>query len=93
MQVLTPLAKKFPAIDGGQSFVDGRLHSFRHYFVSRCAAGGVRERVVMEWVGFADSAMVRHYFHLHDEESQRQMNGLNLLGGAAGRSDGKGLKS
>lgn len=26
--VLTPLAEKFPAVDGGQSFIDGRLHSF-----------------------------------------------------------------
>ena len=51
------------------------------------------QRVVMEWVGHADSAMVRHYFHLHDEEAQRRMNGLNLLGGAAGRSDGSGLKA
>jgi integrase len=91
--VLTPLAEKFPAVNGGQGFIDGRLHSFRHYFVSACANGGVPERVVMEWVGHADSAMVRHYFHLHDEEAQRRMNGLNLLGGAAGRSGDHGSKS
>ena len=91
--VITPLAEKFPAVNGGQSFIDGRLHSFRHYFVSRCAADRVPERVVMEWVGHADSAMVRHYFHLHDEEAQRRMNGLNFLGGAAGRSDSQGSKS
>lgn len=91
--VLTPLAEKFPKIEGGQGFVDGRLHSFRHYFVSMCAANRVPERVVMEWVGHADSAMVRHYFHLHDEEAQRQMNSLNFLGDAAGRSDGKSSKS
>lgn len=91
-KVLKPLAEKFPAGDG-QSFSDGRLHSFRHYFVSFCAANNVPERVVMEWVGHADSAMVRHYFHLHDEEAQRRMNGLNLLGGADGRSAGEGPKS
>lgn len=91
-RILTPLAEKFPAVKGGQSFIDGRLHSFRHYFISRCAAGRASERVVMDWVGHANSAMVRHYFHLHDEESQRQMKGLNLLGGAAGRSDGEGSK-
>jgi ABC-type protease/lipase transport system fused ATPase/permease subunit len=28
-------------------------------------------RVVMEWVGHADSAKVRHYFHLHDEDPRR----------------------
>lgn len=91
--VLTPLAKKFPATNGGQSFIDGRLHSFRHYFVSMCAANRVPERVVMEWVGHADSTMVRHYFHLHDEEAQRRMNGLDLLGSAAGWSGGEGSKS
>jgi integrase len=85
-----PLADKFPSTGGGKSFVDGRLHSFRHYFVSMCAANNVPERVVMEWVGHADSAMVRHYFHLHDEEARRQMQSLNLLGGAAGRSGGVG---
>lgn len=90
--VLTPLAPQFPGT-GGQSFIDGRLHSFRHYFVSVCAMSGVPERVVMEWVGHADSEMVRHYFHLHDEEAKRQMQGLNLLGGAAGCSGGDESKS
>lgn len=90
--VIQPLAEKFPS-QGGQGFIDGRLHSFRHYFVSECAAQGVPERIVMNWVGHADSAMVRHYFHLHDEESQSRMNGLNLLGGADGCSGGSGSKS
>lgn len=88
-KVIKPLSGKFPAVDG-QSFINGRLHSFRHYFISMCAANNVPERMVMEWVGHADSEMVRHYFHLHDEESQRRMNGLNLLGGAGGRSAGEG---
>ena len=35
-EVITPLAVRFPAQDGEKSFVDGRLHSFRHYFVSTC---------------------------------------------------------
>lgn len=84
--VLTPLAATFPKHEGRQNIVDGRLHSFRHYFISECAANGVPERVVMDWVGHADSAMVAHYFHLHDEEAQRRMNGLNLLGSVDGRS-------
>lgn len=59
-----------------------------------CATNkNISERAVMEWVGHADSAMVRHYFHLHDEEAQRQMQSLDLLGGAAGRSDGDVRKS
>lgn len=85
--VLRPLSKQFPSLHSGQGFQDGRLHSFRHYFVSMCAAGAVPERVVMEWVGHADSSMVRHYFHLHDEESQRQMNGLSLLGASPSETE------
>ena len=36
-KVLTPLAERFPSPAGGQGFIDGRPHSFRHYFCSRCA--------------------------------------------------------
>jgi integrase len=91
--VLKPLADKFPAAGGGQSFIDGRLPSFRHFFVSLCATSRVPERVVMEWVGHADSAMVRHYFHLHDDEAQRFMKSLNLVEGTVGCSDGQIPKS
>ena len=34
--------------------------------------------VVKEWLGTA-SAMVRHYYHLNDEEAKRQMESLDLL--------------
>lgn len=85
--VLKPLAAKSPPNGGVQSLIDGRLHSFRHYFISMCAANKIPERVVMEWVGHADSAMTRHYFHLHDEEAKRQMDRLNFLGSTAGRSE------
>lgn len=86
--VLTPLAERFTSSTAGKGFLDGRLHSFRHYFISACAANHVPERVVMEWVGHADSDMVRHYFHLHDEESKRQMNGVDFLG-TVGRTSGE----
>ncbi len=33
-----------------------------------------------------DSEMVRHYYHLSDEESCRQMDQLDLLGDGDGRS-------
>lgn len=87
--VIEPLSAKFPATPGKQSFADGRLHSFRHAFVSHCAAQKVPELFVMEWVGHADSSMVRHYFHLPDEESRRHMAGLEFLGGVGGRSAGE----
>ena len=52
---------------------EGTPHSFRHFFVSLCANSGVPERVCMTWVGHKDSEMVRHYYHLHDDESKRAM--------------------
>jgi integrase len=81
---LTPLHERFPAAPGQISFADGRLHSFRHFFCSTCANNGVPEQVVMQWLGHRDSAMVRHYYHLHDEEAQRQMRRLSILGEAGG---------
>jgi integrase len=82
--VLTPLGKQLAELPASPNFLDGRLHSFRHYFCSACAASGVPERVVMEWLGHRDSTMVRHYFHLHDDEAQRQMKRLRFLGETGG---------
>jgi integrase len=82
--VITPLAEQFATAAGGIGFQDGRLHSFRHYFCSTCANSNVPQRVVMRWLGHADSAMVEHYYHLHDDEAQRQMQRLNFLGEAGG---------
>jgi hypothetical protein len=44
--------------------------------------------MVMAWLGHRDSEMVRHYYHLHDEEAKRRMADLDFLGGASGRSAG-----
>jgi integrase len=82
-EVLNPLAKQFPQKAGEKGFADGRLHSFRHYFASKCAMDSeISEYETMEWLGHSDSAMVRHYFHIHDDEAQRRMSRLNLLGEA-----------
>ena len=83
-EVLESLRDRFPTPEGEEGFAAGRLHSFRHFFCSTCANGGVPEQVVMEWLGHADSKMVRHYFHLHDKEAQRQMKRLNFVGDAGG---------
>jgi integrase len=82
-EVLAPLQERFPTPQGGSGFADGRLHSFRHFFCSACASSGVPEQVVMEWLGHTESKMVRHYFHLHDAEAQRQMKRLNFVGKAS----------
>jgi integrase len=89
-KVLSPLAERFPTPKGEIGFEDGRLHSFRHYFCSICANSGVPEQVVMQWLGHAESKMVRHYYHLHNDEAQRQMKRVNFFGeagstGAAGQ--------
>jgi integrase len=83
-EVLAPLSERFPTPAGQVGFADGRLHGFRHFFASTCANRGVPEQVVMQWLGHRDSAMVRHYYHLHDDEAQRQMSRLDFLGEAGG---------
>lgn len=86
-EVITPLAKRFPKqFENERSFENGRLHSFRHYFCSACANSGIPERITMSWLGHADSEMVRHYYHLNDDESRIKMDQLTLLGGSDGRS-------
>ena len=77
--VLTPLGDRFSVPVGQVGFSDGRLHSFRHFFCSACSNRGVPEQVVMAWLGHRDSAMVRHYYHLHDTEAQRQMRRLDFF--------------
>ena len=78
--VLEPLAGRFPTPDGEKGFINGRLHSFRHYFCSTCANNNVPERIVMTWLGHKNSKMIQVYYHLHDQEAQNQMDQLNFLG-------------
>lgn len=78
--VLGPLADRSPAVAGGRGFRDGRLHSFRHYFCSRCANNGVPEMMLMTWLGHGDSQMVRHYYHLQDAEARERINAVGFLG-------------
>jgi integrase len=88
--VLEPLSKRFPTPDDEVGFINGRLHSFRHFFCSLCANRGVPQAVVMRWLGHRDSLMVQHYYHLHDEEGRRQMGRLRLTEDASGNgADGK----
>ena len=87
-RILVPLAPRFPSLPDQKGFVDGRLHSFRHYFVSYCANNNTPELVTMRWLGHKDSEMVRHYYHLHDDESRRQMSRLNPLGEAGKQRPG-----
>lgn len=77
--VLKPLETMFPSGEDEIGFKDGRLHSFRHFFCSECSNDGVPEQTVMLWLGHQSSAMVRHYFHLHDPEAQMQMKKVSSI--------------
>lgn len=78
-RVLDPLKERFPSEPGEPGFVDGKVHSFRHFFCSRCAREGVPEQVVMHWLGHRDSDVVKLYFHLHDKDARQQMERLQTL--------------
>jgi len=54
----------------------GGLHTFRHYFVTRCAASGVDPFTCMAWVGHADMKMVMHYYHLDERHSRASISKL-----------------
>ncbi|KKL96391.1 hypothetical protein LCGC14_1844980, partial [marine sediment metagenome] len=78
---LALLVDQFPGKPDDPSFTDGRLHSFRHFFVSKCAHDGVPEQTVMRWLGHRSSRIVQRYYHLHDEEAHRQMARVKSVGG------------
>lgn len=78
-QVIKPLELRFPSAENEIGFKDGRLHSFRHFFCSESANSGIPEQVLMRWLGHRSSAMVKYYYHLHDEASQEQMKKLGPI--------------
>lgn len=58
----------------------GTLHTFRHFFISMCAANGVPPTTCMSWVGHRDLDTLLHYYHLHEDESRRAMERLARMG-------------
>jgi integrase len=78
-EVIQPLSKEFPAIDGQVGFVHGRIHSFRHVFVSQSFLHGVSDGVIRDWVGHRDSRIVNRYRHLGDRDSQRKMDDIDFF--------------
>ena len=65
----------------------GKLHTFRHSFISRALLGGIPVAVVQEWVGHVDPTIIRQYTHVHCEASQAAMARLAASKTAA-RSEG-----
>lgn len=79
-RVIQPLASEFPTVAGQIGFERGRLHSFRHFFVSQALLNGVSEGEIRDWIGHANTELIDLYRHLAADESRRRMQHLNLLG-------------
>jgi integrase len=49
-------------------------HAFRHSFCSNCAAKGIDQRIIDEWVGHLSEEMVRRYRHLLPDQQRRAID-------------------
>lgn len=56
--------------------MEGKLHSFRHSFISRCLTKGIEEAVVRTWVGHVDPTIMRLYTHISSPISQDRIKRL-----------------
>jgi integrase len=74
-------------------FEHGRLHSFRHYFVSQAFLGGVSEGEIREWVGHRDSRIVERYRHLRNDEARKKMNKIEFFANDAGEPKNEATES
>ena len=54
----------------------GKLHTFRHSFISHALLQGTPVAIVREWVGHVDDQIIRHYTHVHNSASQAAMQRL-----------------
>lgn len=86
--VLAPLSEQFPPSISDKGIRAGRVHSFRHYFCSMSADSDVPEQMLMAWLGHQDSKMIRHYYHLRQEESRKQMARISFLASPKSKTGG-----
>jgi integrase len=77
--VIDKLKDQFSTPPGEIGFEHGRLHSFRHFFVSQCFLGGASEGEIREWVGHASSKMVEHYRHLGRKHAVAKMEKIKFV--------------
>jgi integrase len=66
----------------------GKIHTFRHAFISNALLRGVPEVVVREWVGHVDPHIIRLYSHVHDNASQAAMQRLAEANGTLQKEEG-----
>jgi integrase len=55
----------------------GKLHTFRHFFISNALMKGIPTATVRSWVGHVDEEIIRLYTHIHDRASQEAMKSLS----------------
>jgi integrase len=55
----------------------GKLHTFRHYFISNALLKGIPTATVRSWVGQVDEEIIKLYTHIHDRASQAAMQRLS----------------
>jgi len=56
--------------------LEGKLHTFRHSFISHALIKGIPVAVVKQWVGHVDQHVIDLYTHVHDAASQEAMKKL-----------------
>ena len=49
-------------------------HVLRHSFASNCAAAGIDQRIIDEWMGHQTEDMVRRYRHLFPDQQRKAIN-------------------
>jgi len=64
----------------------GRLHTFRHSFISHVLTKGTPEAIVRSWVGHVDPAIIRDYTHVADQISTAHLS--QLFGDASNGVEG-----
>ena len=78
--VIDALKGRFPTPKEEIGFAAGRIHSFRHAFVSQAFLDGASEGEIREWVGHTNSRIVERYRHLRNEDARLKMDKINFLG-------------
>lgn len=78
-EVLPPLKKRFPKDGDEKGFEHGRIHSLKHYFVSRCANDQVPVQLLKNWLWCKDSKMIDRYYHPDDDVAMRHMNSIKFV--------------
>ena len=70
-----------PAVESTQPVLKklsppGKVHTFRHTFISVALTNGTPVATVQAWAGHLDAAIIKLYTHVADQVSQQQMEQL-----------------